>query len=167
MDRTFEQLGYQIATICRNRDAMFLVNDRLDIALAVGADGVHLGVDDLSVESARQVGGDQFVIGYSPETDDQAQLAGLLGATYLGVGPVFGTTSKHDAGEAIGLDTLRRRVALSGLPTVGIGGITAANAGQALAAGACGVAVMSAILGSNEPASAAKALVLAMAETSG
>jgi len=162
-DRVFERLGMEVANLCRERATMFLVNDRVDIALAVRADGVHLGVDDISIEAARRLGGGPLVVGYSPETDQQAQVAASRGADYLGVGPVFGTTSKHDAGEAIGLETLGRRARLSGIPTIGIGGITTANAGQALAAGACGVAVLSAILGSNEPTGAAIALVLAMA----
>jgi len=161
-DRAFEVRGLEIAEICRRTGTLFLVNDRLDIALAVGADGVHLGVDDLSIEAARRLGGDAFVIGYSPETDGQAERAAASGADYLGVGPVYGTTSKEDAGDAIGLNTLGRRIRLSGLPTIGIGGITAANAPEVLTVGALGVAVMSAILRSAEPKSAARTLSTAL-----
>lgn len=157
-DRAFERLGTEVGEICRRTQTLFLVNDRLDIALAVGADGVHLGVDDLAIESARRLGGARFVVGYSPETDEQAEVAASRGADYLGVGPVYGTASKADAGGAIGLETLGRRARMSGIPTIGIGGITAANVPVVLAAGADGVAVMSAILGSSDPRSAARAL---------
>lgn len=166
-DRVFERLALDLVEMCRARGTMFLVNDRLDIALAAGADGVHLGVDDLSLEAARRLGGDRLVVGYSPETDEQAAAAAWRGADYLGVGPVFGTTSKHDAGEAIGLETLARRVRLGGIPTVAIGGITATNARRAIETGACGVAVMSAILRSNEPVRAADELVLALGKEPG
>ena len=157
-DCEFERLGSEISTICRDRGVLFLVNDRLDIAMAVGADGVHLGVDDLTIESVRKIGGDRFIVGYSPESDEQAAVAASRGADYLGVGPVYGTASKADAGAAIGLATLGRRARLSGIPTIGIGGVSAANAAAVLAAGACGVAVMSAILCANHPASAARTL---------
>ena len=161
-DRAFERLGIEIADLCRERATMFLVNDRLDIAMASGADGVHLGVDDLSIEAARRAGGRGMVIGYSPETDEQAAVAAYRGADYLGVGPIYGTASKADAGDPIGVQTLGRQARLSGLPTIGIGGITAANAADALTTGARGVAVMSAILGSSDPESAARALASAM-----
>lgn len=166
-DLVFERLGVVLAEICRDRKVMLLVNDRVDIALAVGADGVHLGVDDMSIEAARRVGGSDFVIGYSPDTDDQASAAASRGADYLGVGPVFGTSSKHDAGEAIGLDTLRERIRLSGIPTIGIGGITHQNAAEVVAAGACGVAVMSAILRSSDPVIATRTLDAAVGRGSG
>lgn len=164
-DRQFEQLGVRISAACRARGVLFLVNDRVDIAMAVGADGVHLGVGDLSIEAARRLGGDEFVVGYSPESDEQSGAAGSRGADYLGVGPVFGTTSKHDAGAAIGLETLRRRVTLSGVPTVGIGGITASNVGQVLSTGAIGVAVMSSILRAADPSRAAAELNAASTPT--
>ena len=161
-DREFEQLGTRVSAVCQERGVLFLVNDRVDIAMAAGADGVHLGVDDLSIEAARRLGGDEFVIGYSPESDEQAVEAGARGASYLGVGPVFGTTSKNDAGAAIGLEALQRRARLSHVPTVGIGGITASNAGRVLATGAVGVAVMSAILRAADPSRAAEELNAAL-----
>lgn len=164
-DRAFEVRGLEIAEICRRTGTLFLINDRLDIALAVGADGVHLGVDDLSIEAARRVGGDAFVIGCSPETDGQAERAAARGADYLGVGSVYRTTSKDDAGEAIGIDTLSRRARLSGIPTIGVGGITTMNAVEVIAAGASGIAVMSAILRSEDAESAARALANAIGAT--
>lgn len=157
-DRAFERLGMEVGRICRGRGTLFLINDRLDIALAVGAAGVHLGVDDLSIEATRRIGRRELIVGYSPETDEQAASAAASGADYLGVGPVYGTSSKADAGDAIGIDTLSRRARLSGIPTIGIGGITAANAAEVITAGACGVAVMGAILDSSDPETAARAL---------
>jgi thiamine-phosphate diphosphorylase len=150
-DREALALAEQIRPLCAAADAMFLVNDRVDLALAAGADGVHLGVDDLPLEAARRLGGTDFVIGFSPETDDQAATARTLGADYLGVGPVYGTQSKADAGEAIGLGLLARRAEIAGIPIIGIGGITAGNAGDVIRAGAVGAAVISAILGANDP----------------
>ena len=157
-DREAFALGEALRDACRARGAAFLVNDRIDLALALGADGVHLGVDDLPLESARKLVSPDFVIGYSPETDDEAAVAHARGASYLGVGPVFGTSSKQAARPAIGLETIARRIDLSGIPTIGIGGVTAENAGQVIASGACGVAVISAILNSDNPESAARRL---------
>ena len=138
--------------------ALFLVNDRLDLALASDADGVHLGVDDLPIDVARRIGGRNLVIGFSPETDEQAGDAGKRGADYLGVGPVFGTATKSDAGTAIGLETVARRAELAGIPVIGIGGITAQNARSVMDAGAVGVAVVSAISKQDGSETAAVAL---------
>jgi thiamine-phosphate diphosphorylase len=147
-------------------DALFIVNDRLDLALACGAGGVHLGVDDLPVASARSIALDDFVIGFSPENDEQSRSAAQLGASYLGIGPVFGTTSKGDAGPPVGLETLARRRGLSSLPIVGIGGVNEFNASQILNAGACGVAVMSAITGAPSPERATRAIARELASIS-
>jgi thiamine-phosphate diphosphorylase len=150
-DREALSLARVLRTRCHACGALFLVNDRLDLALAAGADGIHLGVDDLPVRDARRLAGDDFIIGFSPETDDQASTAGSEGAHYLGVGPVFGTVSKDDAGDAIGLGTLRRRAQLAGIPIIGIGGISPANAAAVIDAGAVGVAVVGAILRADDP----------------
>lgn len=163
-DREAFAFGEALRDACRAKGAAFLVNDRIDLALALGADGVHLGVDDLPLEAARSLVTPAFVIGYSPETDEQATVAQARGASYLGVGPVFGTASKHDAGPAIGLETIARRIELSGIPTIGIGGVTAENAGQVIAAGACGIAAISAILRADDPESAARRLRQAVDE---
>src|SRR5688500_16531154 len=133
-----------------------VVNDRVDVALAAGAAGVHLGVDDLPVSAARAIVPDGFLIGVSVGAD--AEVAGAAGADYAGIGPVFGTASKADAGVAIGLDEFARLQARTGLPAVGIGGVTAANAGAVIAAGASGVAVISALFGARDPETAARAL---------
>lgn len=157
-DREAFALGAVLRDACRAKEAAFLVNDRVDLALALGADGVHLGVDDLPLEAARGLVSPDFVIGYSPETDEQAAAARARGASYLGVGPVFGTASKRDAGPAIGLETIARRAEISGIPTIGIGGVTAENAGAVIAAGACGIAAISAILATDDPEAAARQL---------
>ena len=148
----------RLRELCADHGAAFFVNDRIDLALAAGADGVHLGVDDLPIPAARRMAGPNFWIGFSPDTDTGARSARLEGASYLGVGPVFGTASKVDAGPAIGLQLLKRRVVVADLPVIGIGGIDVSNAASVIRAGASGVAVMSAILQSADPRAAAQAL---------
>lgn len=157
-DRDYLTLALDLAERCRRLGALFLVNDRVDIALASRADGVHLGVSDLPVAVARRILGERAVIGFSPETDDQSASAAADGASYLGVGPVFGTASKDDAGAPLGLDSFRRRVETAGIPVIGIGGIHAGNLGLVRAKGAVGVAVLSAILGETDPADATRRL---------
>jgi thiamine-phosphate pyrophosphorylase len=154
-DREAFELGMVLRDECAIHGAAFLVNDRIDIALALKADGVHLGVDDFPLEAARALAGPEFVIGFSPETDQQAAEAKDRGASYLGIGPVYGTTSKQDAGPSIGLETIALRTRLGGIPTIGIGGVTHANAGAVIAAGTSGVAVISAILCASNPREAA------------
>src|SRR3954451_16462777 len=154
-DREAFELGMALRDECASYGAAFLVNDRIDIALALKADGVHLGVDDLPLEAARELAGAEFVLGFSPETDQQAAQAKDRGASYLGVGPVYGTSSKKDAGPSIGLAKIAHRTRLGGIPTIGIGGVTDLNAGAVITAGACGVAVISAILCASNPREAA------------
>lgn len=152
------QTAEQVRELCQDHGAAFYLNDRTDIALAMGADGVHLGVDDLPIPAARRIAGPSFCIGFSPDTDTGARSAKLEGANYLGVGPVFGTGSKSDAGPAIGLGILRRRVVVADLPVIGIGGITTTNAASVIQAGAIGIAVMSAISRASNPQAAARTL---------
>lgn len=154
-DRASLTLATRLCQLCHDHRALFFVNDRLDLALAAAADGVHLGVDDLPIAAARSISGGRFLIGYSPQTDDEVAEAAAIGADYIGIGPVFATGSKPDAGEAIGLGTLRRRAALTSLPAVGIGGINTSNAAEVIAAGAVGVSVISAILSAADPREAA------------
>jgi thiamine-phosphate diphosphorylase len=161
-DRELVALADALAARCRAHAALFVVNDRLDVALAVGAGGVHLGVDDLPLERVRTIAGPDLVIGYSPEQDEQAAASRERGADYLGVGPIFGTRSKDDAGPRIGLETLRRRAGLAGIPVIGIGGINASNAASVVATGAVGVAVVSAVMRAADPRTAARDLALAV-----
>ena len=133
-----------------------IVNDRADVALAAGAAGVHLGVDDLPVAAMRAIAPPGFVIGASVGAD--AELAHASGADYVGIGPVYATLSKSDAGEAIGVDGFARLRELGGMPALAIGGVTAANAAPLRDAGAAGVAVIRAVLGAPDPEAAARAI---------
>jgi len=152
------QTAERVRELCVDHGAAFFLNDRVDLALAAGANGVHLGVDDLPIPAARRMAGPRFVIGFSPDTDTGVRSARLEGADYLGVGPVFGTGSKSDAGPAIGLRLLERRAGIADIPVIGIGGIDAGNAVSVIRAGAAGVAVMSAISRASDPRAAATAL---------
>jgi thiamine-phosphate diphosphorylase len=157
-DREFVDLATSLRAVTAHANVPLLINDRVDIALAVGADGVHLGVDDLPLEDARGLGGGDFIIGYSPETDEQTETAAARGANYLGLGPVFGTATKSDAGFAIGTATISRRATLARTHVIGIGGIRTSNARSVIEAGAIGVAVVSAITKSPDPERAAREL---------
>ncbi len=157
-DRVILATAERVRELCLEHGAAFFLNDRLDLALAASADGIHLGVDDISIPAARRIAGPGFVIGFSPETDLGSRSARIERASYLGVGPLFGTRSKPDAGPAIGVSALKRRIEVSGLPVIGIGGIDAGNAGSVIGAGASGIAVMSAILHATDPEAAARAL---------
>lgn len=158
----FYRLAGQLTFLCDQFGALFVVNDRLDIALAVGAGGVHLGRRDLPVDVARGMTPAGFVIGFSPQTLDDVRATARLGADYAGLGPVFPTGSKADAQPPIGAAGLGEQVAALGLPAVGIGGITVANAPAVIAAGADGVAVISAILGAADPTRATADLAAAV-----
>ena len=147
---------------CRSRNALFIVNDRIDLALAAQADGVHLGVHDLPLAAARAIAGPDLIVGYSPQTVDEAADARRRGADYVGVGPVFATASKDDAGEPIGIAGLVERARAAGIPSVGIGGITPDNAAEVIRAGADGVAVIRAILAASDPDAAAAQLARAV-----
>lgn len=135
-----------------------VVNDRVDVALAVEASGVHLGQSDLDVQTARRLGGEEMLIGLSVSTlEEVAQAARLPAGTvdHLGIGPVFATATKPDAAQPLGLaGTTALRIAAS-LPCVAIGGISAANVDQVRATGVAGVAVVSAICAADDPAAAA------------
>jgi thiamine-phosphate diphosphorylase len=150
--------GHELRALCRDAGVLFVVNDRVDLALALGADGVHLGVEDLPVANARSLVGDRMIIGYSPETPADAVSAERAGADYLGVGPIFGTTTKADAGGAVGPGHLAVIVRAVSIPVVGIGGITAENVPVVIEAGASGVAVISAVVGARDVQAAARVL---------
>lgn len=141
--------------------ALFFVNDRLDLALAVGADGVHLGPEDLPVSAARRMAPPGFLIGYSADQPAAAAAAIDAGADYVGCGAVFATRAKAEAGDAIGLSRLAAVVRSADAPVVGIGGITADRAPAILGTGAAGIAVVSAVMGARNPAKAVRALLQA------
>lgn len=142
--------------------ALLVVNDRFDVALAAGADGVHLGPEDLPVAAVRRVTPPGFLVGYSTDTPEAARAAQNEGADYIGCGAVFPTITKPDAGEAIGVEGLQRVVEAVQIPVVGIGGITPEGARLvAQASGAVGVAVVGAVMGAKEVGKVVKALVAA------
>ncbi|MBX3502413.1 MAG: thiamine phosphate synthase [Alphaproteobacteria bacterium] len=136
-----------------------LVNDRIDIARAIGAEGVHLGQRDLPPRIAREQLGPDAIIGLSIENRGQLGDGKFDGVDYLGVGPVFATGTKSDASAPIGLDGLAAIRAATRLPMVGIGGIGPADAAAVRATGVNGICVVSAILGATNPAAAARALL--------
>jgi thiamine-phosphate pyrophosphorylase len=140
--------------------ARLFINDRLDVALAAGADGVHLGPDDLPVDAAHRIAPAGFLIGYSTDDPQAARRAEQQGAAYIGCGAVFGTTTKHDIGdERIGLDRLREVVDAVDIPVVGIGGITTANAAGVRSTGAAGVAAVAAVMTASHVATAVRGLL--------
>ena len=141
--------------------AVVIVNDRLDLALAAGAHGVHLGRDDLPVAAARRLAPPGFLVGGTCRNADHAREAKVQGADYVGVGPVYATTTKSGLPDPIGLDTLRDAARV--LPAVAIAGITAERTPEVMAAGAHGVAVASAICRSPRPDLAARRLADALA----
>ncbi len=138
---------YEQARAAQQYGVQLIINDRVDIALATGADGVHLGQDDLPPEAARKLLGPQAIIGYSTHNVDQAISATKLPIDYLAIGPIFSTTTKSDTAPVLGLDGLRAaRDAVGGFPLVAIGGISLNNARDVIDAGADSVAVISALL---------------------
>lgn len=136
----------RIAAVCRDEGVPLIVDDRLDVALAVGAQGLHLGQLDLPVSRARRILPAEFVLGASASTLQQALQAQEEGADYIGFGPVFPTHSKDNPASVKGLDTLASVCSVLSIPVIAIAGITAERVRPVLAAGAWGVAVMSAIV---------------------
>ncbi len=137
-----------------------IVNDRADIALAAGAAGVHVGEADLPVAAIRRFVPAHFIIGASLGSD--AELTNAKDADYVGIGPVYGSDSKNDAGSAIGVDGFKRLAAMVEHPAVAVGGITADRALQITIAGAAGVAVINAIFKADDPESATRAIAAAI-----
>jgi len=129
------------------RGVQLIINDRVDVALAVGAHGVHLGQDDMPPEAARKLLGPNAVIGYSTHNIEQAIAATKLPIDYLAIGPIFATTSKSDTAPVLGSEGLRTvRQAVGAFPLVAIGGVSHANAREVIQAGADSVAVISALV---------------------
>src|SRR4029077_7261933 len=134
----------RVARQCRDADARFIVNDRADLALACGADGLHVGQDDLPAREARAVLRPRMILGVSTHDPEQARRAAADGADYVAVGSIFPTTTKAGF-QLVGTDLIRRVRPEVSVPLIGIGGITADNASAVLGAGADGVAVISAV----------------------
>lgn len=152
-----------IAGRCRIAGATCIVDDRADFAVAAGADGVHLGAEDLSVEAARQVVGPRLFVGATARDPEAAQEMVAAGADYLGVGPIFRTDSKHGLPSPLGLVGLRSVVEAVSVPVIAIAGITAARVPDVLATGAWGVAVIGAVATAEDPRAATREIVRAVA----
>lgn len=157
--RELVAVGRELRTVTRASGALLFVNDRLDVALAVEADGVHLGPHDLPVAAVRAVAPAGFLIGRSADDPEVARSAVDDGADYIGCGTVYATSTKADAGDVIGLEGLRSVVEAVPVPVVGIGGITPERAGEVAAAGAAGVAVVGAVMAAPDPGGAARRLL--------
>jgi thiamine-phosphate pyrophosphorylase len=154
----FVQLGRELKKLLAPYQVPLIVNDRVDIALEVGADGVHIGQHDMDPGRARKLLGPGAIIGLSIESIEQARAAVALDVNYLGVGPVFATATKMDAAPPLGLAALAQVRAISRHRVVAIGGIGPENARQAIDSGADGVAVVSAICAAEDPERAARDL---------
>lgn len=162
--RALHREALRIRPVARRHDALFLVDDRVDVALASGADGVHVGPADPPVAAVRRVAPDGFVVGFSTDDPGEGVRAAADGADYLGVGAVYGTRSKEGLeDEAVGPGRVREVLEASGLPGVGIGGVTPANAGDVYRTGA-GVAVLGAVMGSDDPGRAVREILRSSGE---
>jgi len=152
--REFFQEAEEALKVARARGVKLIINDRADIALAVGADGVHLGQDDMPPEAARALLGEGAFVGFSTHNVEQAIAAARLPVDYVAVGPIFATKSKEKPDPQVGLEGLRRVREAVGVSVklVAIGGVTRENAPSVLAAGADSVAVISALLRPEDPA---------------
>jgi len=148
----------RLSGVVKGRRVPFMVNDHADLAVAVRADGVHLGQDDLPVCAARRVLGDGSVIGVSVGSVAEALQAQSDGAEYVSVGPMYPTRTKPDAGPAVSPALVREIVRTVKLPVVAVGGINASNVEAVMALGVCGVAVVSAVMKAEDPARAAREL---------
>jgi len=167
-DRELLGLARELRALTRDTQTTFIVNDRPDIAVLAEADGVHVGQDDLPPAEVRRIVGDTLIVGVSTHQIGEARAAVDAGADYIGVGPVFPTETKGYS-EGVGTDYIRGAAAAVSVPLVAIGGITKERAADAIAAGAAGVAVCSAILGAEDIFAETKAFmdVLGPFRTSG
>lgn len=155
----FVELGRKLMTVLKPLGVPLIINDRVDVALAVDADGVHIGQSDMPYADARRLLGHDKIIGLSVENFEDLDIANTLDVDYVGISPVYGTPTKTDTAEPFGLEGLRKAVQMSAHPTVAIGGMNASTIGEVIAAGADGVAVVSAICSASSPRAAAAELL--------
>lgn len=145
--REFHPAAEEAIGVARSLKVRLIINDRVDIALAIGADGVHLGQDDLPPEAARELLGERAIIGFSTHTLEQAIEAARRPVDYIAIGPIFKTSSKENPDAVVGIDGLRLvRQATGRMPLVAIGGISLETAGEVFAAGADSIAAISLLL---------------------
>ena len=157
--RELYELAYDLKKLTSRYGARLLINDRLDIALAVDADGVHLGNDSIPIYRVRKLLGQQRLIGVSCHNQVNAITAQEKGADFITFGPVFYTPSKAKYGKPVGIDKLENVTHLLDIPVFAIGGVTAANTREVLTAGAAGIALISAIVAAREPGREAQRLL--------
>jgi thiamine-phosphate pyrophosphorylase len=146
------KLAAELRQLTREYGAKLLINDRIDVALAVAADGVHLGKAGLPVSEARRILGSKRLIGYSAHSTDEALQAQLGGADFVTFGPVYHTPSKAQYGEPLGLSALAETTRVVSIPLFALGGVKMSSVAEVLAAGAYGVALISAIMAAPDPA---------------
>jgi thiamine-phosphate pyrophosphorylase len=158
------EFARRVVELCRAGGARCIVNDRVDVALAVGADGTHVGADDLPVEAVRRVGGPEHLVGGTARDPVRAAELVAAGADYLGVGPAYATSTKSGLPDPLGPAGVAAVAAAVPVPVVAIGGVTASTVRELLAAGAYGVAVVSAIFAAPDPADATRRLLMATGE---
>jgi thiamine-phosphate pyrophosphorylase len=151
--------GCEIREMCRIHGALFIMNDRIDVALASSADGVHLGQLDIPVKAARKMLGGKLIIGVSASSPAEAFQAQQDGADYIGFGHIFPTSSKEKSYAPVGTEMLEKTASILSIPLIAIGGIDAGNASSVISAGASGIAVISAVTRADSPAEAANNLV--------
>lgn len=151
-------IGKKLQVLLHKHNIPLIINDRVDVAMALDADGVHLGQRDMPYFLARKLLGNEKIIGISVSNKEQAYEAQQWDVNYLGVGPVFKTSTKLDTSPAIGVEGLQQICNISKRPIIAIGGINVANAYSVLTAGANGVAIVSAICGAGNPMSVSKQL---------
>jgi len=156
--RQMIRVAGEMRDLCQRAGVTFIINDRVDVAIASDADGVHLGQDDFPIPLARKLLGEKAIIGGSAGSMEEAHRCLREGADYIGFGPVYPTTSKEDAGPAAGLGLMKQIVEAIPLPIVAIGGIGVNNASPVIQAGAHGIAVISAVCCQQDPAEAARCL---------
>lgn len=157
-DREIFTIGMKIKPLIKKAGACFIINDRIDLALALNADGVHLGQRDLPLHSARKIMGEEKIIGISVKTVEEAHIAEANGADYLGVGGIYPTSTKKDIGPIGGPQRISQIRKAVSLPIVGIGGIQVHNVKEVIQAGADGIAVVSAVMGASDITEACRAL---------
>lgn len=149
----------KLRELTRKYDVPFIVNDDIDIALAVGADGIHLGQDDLPLPEARKIVGNEMIIGISTHSIEQAREAEKNGADYIGVGPIFATNSKEDVVDPVTTSYLKEVVREITIPFVAIGGIKLHNVDDVLDAGGTSISVISEVVGSNDVKATCQAFI--------
>jgi len=148
----------QLKQLCMDSGVTLVVNDRIDVAIAAEADGVHLGQEDFPIPLARKLLGESRIIGGSAATLEEAQKCLAEGADYIGFGPVYPTKSKEDADPVTGINLLKQAVATISLPIIAIGGISVENMPEVIRAGAQGIAVISAVCCQEDPEQSTRAL---------